>query len=77
LHDFNATVVAGKPNELHLSIFAPNSSEAITAEAERAVSSLPAIGDNIAARELRLIVVRQHEACPRTGAKRKIEVLVP
>jgi phenylacetate-coenzyme A ligase PaaK-like adenylate-forming protein len=77
LHDFTATVVPGEPNELHLRVYAPNSSETIAAQAEGAVSSLPAIGDNIAAGKLRLIVVTQPGAFPVSGAKRKIEVLVP
>lgn len=77
LHDFTARHVPGNPNELHLRIYAPHASETITAEAARALSSVPAIADNIAARELRLIVVRQCEAFPVSGAKRKIEVLVP
>jgi phenylacetate-coenzyme A ligase PaaK-like adenylate-forming protein len=77
LHDFTARLVPGNPNELHLHIYAPHSSEAITAEAACALSSVPAISDNIAARELRLIVVRQPGAFPVSGAKRKIEVLVP
>lgn len=74
LHDFHATLVSGRPNQLHVRIHAPHGGERITNWVERTLLLLPAIDRNCAAGELSLFVHLQDGPFPVTGAKRRIEV---
>ena len=74
VHDFAATLVPGDPNELRLHIYAPHAGQAIAEQAERVLSSLPAIAHPLSLGGLRLSVRVQRERFAASGAKRKIGV---
>jgi phenylacetate-CoA ligase len=74
VHDFTAALMAGRPNELQVRVYAPGPREGVAAEVERALMVLPAIGNDRAAGELLVNVLLQGQLFPATGAKRKIGV---
>ncbi|HEX4068106.1 MAG TPA: AMP-binding protein [Acidobacteriaceae bacterium] len=77
VHDFTAALIGGTPNALHLNVCAPRARKSIVTEVKRALMHLPAIAANCDAALLRLVLSRQTEFFPVTGAKRAIRVQIP
>jgi phenylacetate-coenzyme A ligase PaaK-like adenylate-forming protein len=74
VHDFDAVLLTGKPNEIQLRVYVTGPRDRILADIERALVSVPAIGNTRATGQLRVDILLQGQPFPATGAKRKIGV---
>jgi phenylacetate-coenzyme A ligase PaaK-like adenylate-forming protein len=74
VHDFDAVLLTGKPNEIQVRVYVTGPRDRILADIERALESVPAISNAQATGELHVKVLLLDQPLPVTGAKRKIGV---
>ena len=72
LLDFSAAFAPGKPNQLEITVYAPEARDGFKSRVQTALDRMPVIAANFIAGTLRVTVAMQDKPFPMTGAKRRI-----